>query len=67
MGAYIFFLAIWIIIMICIQFKTKSGKVYGSWSGQRVCIFCGKRLKYNMAIQSYSPVCPRCGRTQPNR
>jgi|SRR5665213_756148 len=65
MGVFLVVMFLWVIVMIVFQFKTKSGKVYGSWAGQRTCVYCGKRLKYNMAISSYSPVCPRCGRDQP--
>ncbi len=64
MSLLLFFLG----LMGCIiyyQFKTKSGKIYGSATGQRVCVYCRKRLKYNMGASSYASVCPRCGRDQP--
>jgi predicted amidophosphoribosyltransferase len=67
MGWFIFiFILVWLVVMIILQFKTKSGKIYGSWSGQRICAFCNKRLKFAGGVAgSYASVCARCGREQP--
>lgn len=46
---------------------SRVGKITGSAKGQRVCMFCGKRLKYLPTTGAYATVCPRCGKTQTNR
>jgi hypothetical protein len=66
---WVIFILFWIVIVTVLQFKNKTGKIYGSATGQRICVYCHKKMKYSgvLGVGSYGSVCPRCGRTQPNR
>lgn len=42
-------------------------KIAASAKGERVCVYCRKRLKFSGATGHYAEVCSHCGRTQPDR
>jgi len=55
---------IWFWIVFIIVFVLGWDKVTASAKGERVCVHCGKRLKFSHNTGHYTNVCPRCGRDQ---
>ena len=56
-----------VFLIVAVVLWSRVGKITGSAKGHRVCMFCGKRLKYLPSVGAYAAVCPRCGSTQTNR
>jgi predicted amidophosphoribosyltransferase len=58
----------WFLLIMIILFgfilSFGSGKAQANFSGEHLCVFCHKRLKW-AGNRHYATVCPRCGRSQP--
>jgi predicted amidophosphoribosyltransferase len=41
--------------------------VTANFNGERLCVHCKKRLKFDGPNGHYASTCPRCGKSQPER
>jgi len=62
MGYFLLFL----MVVFGVVLSVGSGKFSANLHGERLCVFCHKRLKFT-GSGHYATVCPRCGRDQTNR
>lgn len=45
----------------------KWPKVTANFNGERLCVHCKKRLRFDGPNGHYASTCPRCGKSQPER